>query len=470
MISSLFSTKRSIIFLLVWYISCAPPRSLLNNPGDLIFKSKINKLISSSGLDANMGIKIVSLSTGQTLYGLNSHKLFLPASNNKLYTCAAAIDLLGPNHIFNTTVSRAGNNLILHGGGDPDLTIDQLDSLAIESANIIKDVDTLFVDESLLDTLHYGKGWMWDEGSWWYAAPISALSVNDNCIDFFVDPGKVGEPAKIDHYPRTGYIHIVNNSVTVSDTTDLRKFKIERDWVERTNHFTVSGEILDTASTDTFYRNINDPALFAGTVFKELLETHDTKVKDIRDWNMSGEPDTIATHLSDPLIHSALNLMNESDNLTAELFIKTMGINGQNPGNWKDGIDSVRSFLFEKVGIDTSVIRLADGSGVSRYNLSSPDQIIRLLTWVFRKGPKDQFISTLPGGGWEGTMEERLGSFGNSIRAKTGHLSGVSCLSGYLFSPRHGPIAFSIMMNGFIGPAKPYQQLQDNICRILLYD
>ena len=162
--------------------------------------------------------------------------------------------------------------------------------------------------------------------------------------------------------------------------------------------------------------------------------------------------------------------MNESDNLTAELFIKTMGINGQNPGNWKDGIDSVRSFLFEKVGMDTSVIRLADGSGVSRYNLSSPDQIIRLLTWVFRKGPKDQFISTLPGGGWEGTMEERLGSFGNSIRAKTGHLSGVSCLSGYLFSPRHGPIAFSIMMNGFIGPAKPYQQLQDNICRILLYD
>ena len=262
----------------------------------------------------------------------------------------------------------------------------------------------------------------------------------------------------------------MNNSVTVSDTTDLKKFKIERDWVERTNHFTVSGEILDTASTDTFYRNINDPALFAGTVFKELLKNHDTKVKNIRDWNMSGEPDTIATHLSNPLIHSALNLMNESDNLTAELFIKTMGINGQNPGNWKDGIDSVRSFLFEKVGMDTSVIRLADGSGVSRYNLSSPDQIIRLLTWVFRKGPKDQFISTLPGGGWEGTMEERLGSFGDSIRAKTGHLSGVSCLSGYLFSPKHGPIAFSIMMNGFIGPAKPYQQLQDNICRILLYD
>ena len=149
MIPSLFSTKRFIIFLLIWYISCAPPGSLLNNTGELMFKSKINKLISSSGIDANMGIKIVALSTGKTLYGLNSHKLFLPASNIKLYTCAAAIDLLGPNHVFNTTVSKMGNNLILHGGGDPDLTIDQLDSLAIICANIIKNVDTLFLDESL---------------------------------------------------------------------------------------------------------------------------------------------------------------------------------------------------------------------------------------------------------------------------------------------------------------------------------
>ena len=147
--------------------------------------------------------------------------MLLPASNNKLYTCAAAIDRLGADHVFTTTVLRNKENLILKGGGDPDLTIDRLDSLAKISVEIIKNVDTLFVDESLMDTMYYGKGWMWDEGSWWYAAPISAMSVNDNCIDFYVDPGQLGEPAKVEHYPRTNYSRFVNNSITVNDTLDL---------------------------------------------------------------------------------------------------------------------------------------------------------------------------------------------------------------------------------------------------------
>ena len=470
MISRTLSFKQSFLFFLVWCISCTPPRSLLTNTGNPVFKRKINKLISSSGLDANIGIKIVSLTTGKTLYALNSHKLLLPASNNKLYTCAAALERLGADHVFTTTVLKTGNNLILKGGGDPDLTIDQLDSLAKISAKIIKNVDTLFVDESLMDTLHYGEGWMWDEGSWWYAAPISALSVNDNCIDFYVDPGQLGKPAKVDYYPRTSYFRFVNNSVTVNDTVDFKKFKIERDWAGRTNHFTISGEILDTAATDTFYRNIYDPALFAGTVFRELLETHGTMIKNIHNGNRSGDLNTIALHQSDSLIYSAFNLMNESDNLTAELFVKTMGISKENPGNWKDGIDTVKSFLFEKVGIDTSVIRIADGSGASRYNLSSLDQLANLLTWIFKSEFKDDFISTLPGGGLDGTMEERLESFGTRIRAKTGHLAGVSCLSGYAFSPRYGPLAFSMMMNGFVGSVKPYQQLQDRICSTLFHD
>ena len=470
MIFRALSSKRFILFILIWYISCAPPRSLLNITGDPGFKRKINELISSSELDVSMGIKIVSLSSGETLYGLNNHKLLLPASNNKLYTCAAAIERLGADHVFTTTVLRNGGNLILKGGGDPDLTIDRLDSLAKISVNVIKNVDTLFVDESLMDTMYYGEGWMWDEGSWWYAAPISAMSVNDNCIDFYVDPGQLGGPAKVNHYPITSYFRFVNNSITVNDTLDLKKFNIERDWAGRTNQFTITGEIFDTAKTDTFYRNIHDPALFSGTLFKELLELHGAKIKNILIGNSSGILDTIAVHRSDSLIHSAFNLMNESDNLTAELFIKTMGTSTHNPGNWKDGIDTVKSFLFEKVGIDTSAIQIADGSGVSRYNLSSPDQIVSLLSWVFNSASKDDFISTLPGGGWVGTMEERLGSLGASVRVKTGHISGVSCLSGFAFTQKYGPLAFSMIMNGFIGSAKPYQEFQDKICSILFYD
>ena len=188
--------RQSSLLFLIWCISCSPPEAIYDNSGSFTLKKNINELISSSGLDANMGIKIVSLETGKILYSLNSKKLLLPASNNKLYTCAAALEKLGSDYRFKTFVLQHGNNLVLRGGGDPDLIIDHLDSLAEITAKSINDVDTLFLDESFLDSFHYGQGWMWDEGAWWYASPISAMSLNDNCIDFYVDPGELGQPAK----------------------------------------------------------------------------------------------------------------------------------------------------------------------------------------------------------------------------------------------------------------------------------
>ena len=155
-----------ILAFLFWVVYCSPHKVLFDNSGSFIFKKNINKLISSSGLDGNMGIKIVSLTTGKTLYSLNSQKLLLPASNNKLYTCAAVLEKLGSDYRFKTSVLQRGNDLILKGGGDPDLTIDQLDSLARMTAKNINLVDTLFLDGSLLDSLNYGQGWMWDEGAW----------------------------------------------------------------------------------------------------------------------------------------------------------------------------------------------------------------------------------------------------------------------------------------------------------------
>ncbi|SVB05756.1 uncharacterized protein METZ01_LOCUS158610 [marine metagenome] len=462
--------KQSSILFLIWCISCSPHKALFDNSGSFTFKKNINELISSSGLDANLGIKIVSLATGKTLYSLNSQKLLMPASNNKLYTCAAALEKLGSDYRFKTFILRHGNNLILKGGGDPDLTIDQLDSLAEITAKSINDVDTLFVDESLLDSLHYGQGWMWDEGAWWYASPISATSLNDNCIDFYIDPGEQGQPAKVTIFPQTDYVKLLNQSTTVSDTIDFEKFKIDRNWVERTNFFTISGEVLDTASTDTVQRNVFDPVLFSGTVFKEQLKNYGVDVNYIAAGTGIADASPIAIHTSDSLLYSAHNLMQESDNLTAELFTKTMAISDTTPGDWEDGLNTIKTFLMDSVGIDTSLLRLADGSGVSRYNLSSADQFVKLLSYMYHSNKKDEFIYTLPSGGSKGTLKDRLEFYDSKIRAKTGHLSGASCLSGYIFSDKYGDLAFSILMNGYTGKAKPYQRLQDKIINLFLHD
>ena len=159
----------------------------------------------------------------------------MPASNNKIYTCAAAIHYLGKGYQFETNIVHNSNNLYIIGGGDPDLTIMDLDSLAEAIKNKMSKVDTLFIDENFMDSLNYGNGWMWDEGSWSYAAPVGPLSVNKNCIDFYINPSDQNEPVQVKTFPETDYIKYVNQSMTKNDTTDFKKIKIERDWQGRTN-------------------------------------------------------------------------------------------------------------------------------------------------------------------------------------------------------------------------------------------
>ena len=459
-----------LLILFILLVSCSTHPRLFSNKGSLILKKKINKLIVESDLGATIGISVVSLKTGKPIYELNSEKLLMPASNNKLFTCAAALDFLGKDFFFFTNVLTQNNNAILQGGGDPDLSIKDLDSLAYVVSKKIDIIDTLFLDDTFLDSVYFGNGWMWDEGPWWYAAPVSALSVNDNCIDFYVQPGKEGQNAIINYFPNTRYISLKNHSSTVKKDINLKKLKIDRDWSAKKNDFTVTGEIFYKKKLDTLRRNIHDPTMFTGTLFKEMLESYGLKINYILKKKVIRNVDTLATHKSLPLINSALNLMNESDNLTAELFVKAIGRHNITQGNWKSGLDSVKSLLASSALIDTSQMRIADGSGVSRYNLTSARQLTSFLLWVYKSQYKNDFISTLPGGGKRnGTLERRLKKEGKYVKAKTGGLSGVSNLSGYVFSPQYGPVAFSLLMSGYRGSSLPYRNLQDAIIKQLIY-
>ena len=267
-----------LLILFVLLVSCSTHPRLFSNEGSLILKKKINRLIVSSELGATMGISIVSLKTGKPIYELNSEKLLMPASNNKLFTCAAALDFLGKDFFFFTNVLAQNENAILQGGGDPDLTVKDLDSLAYAVSKKIDSIDTLFLDDTFLDSVYFGNGWMWDEGPWWYAAPISALSVNDNCIDFYVQPGKEGQNAIINYFPNTKYISFQNQSLTVKKNTNLKKLKIDRDWSDKKNNFSVTGEIFYKEELDTLRRNIHDPTMFTGVLFKEMLEKHGLEI------------------------------------------------------------------------------------------------------------------------------------------------------------------------------------------------
>lgn len=374
---------------------------------------------------------------------------------------------LGLNYKFETIIFSKGNNLFIKGNGDPSLSLDNLDSLAKLVSISFETIDTLIADESTFDSNQFGPGWMWDEGHWWHAAPVSALNLNDNCIDFFIQPHTIGKPISLKIAPKTRYVEIINNAFTVSDSSKLEKFSINRDWKNRTNTFTVLGTSLQSSLIDTFKRNIHNPALFTATVFAERLNHYRIQTKHIKTGKTPKDAVPHFKHASKPLSQINQEMMYESDNLTAEILSKTIGTMDSLPGKWETGLKIIKSILADSIKIDTSKIKLADGSGLSRYNLSSAENITHFLDYMYQSQFRDSFISSMPFGGSKSTLKERLTEIGPDIRAKTGSLTGISCLSGYIFSKRYGPLAFSILINGYTGSSLPYKELQDKIVTLL---
>ena len=262
-----------IFFLLIFFLQCSNPPTLYNISGYKKAIDPITSVIQSSGLQTNIGIKVINLKSNQTIYEWNPNSLFNPGSNAKLFTCIAALALLDTNTTFSTSVYQDTNAIYIVGGGDPHFSIDKLDTISqiisdtiklhlgrdywflnnrvrMRSIDLAKRIDYVVVDNSIYDNIYFGPGWMWDEGSWWHASQVSAMSLNENCIDFYVKPGKLGKPIIINTYPTTNFISIQNESNTVNDTINFKTLKIKRDWESQTNNFIVSGNVMDTSSID----------------------------------------------------------------------------------------------------------------------------------------------------------------------------------------------------------------------------
>lgn len=458
--------KLLLFVLTIFTTGCFTPK-LYTSYGQINEKRSISKIINKSKLNTNIGIKAVSLKTGKVLFDLNSSSLFNPASNNKLYTAIAALAMLDTGYTFKTSVYHEGNTIYLVGGGDPDLEISTLDSLSRIISKKIPFANKLILDDTITDSLVYGPGWMWDEGDEWYSAEISALSVNDNCIDFIITPTSPGSLANVEIYPKSNFYTVQNRGVTVNDTSEYKKLKITRDWKNSENSFQIYGTVLDTSSIDTINRNISNPSMFTGNLFKQLLIEDGLRIDKYKKGSNSVTSKLVATHQSNALIYSLENLMVESDNLTAELLVKMIGHETSNKqGTWQNGLFAMRTFFNDNVGIDTTTFSISDGSGVSRYNYSSAGHFTDLLLWAYNNPKiKDNLLRILSTTNHESTLKDR--NLPKDVFAKTGSLSGVTTFSGYILNNSSEPIAFSILMNGFKGSSYAFKTLQDEIVTYL---
>lgn len=401
------------------------------------------------------GILIQPLSSTATLYSRDAQKYFIPASNVKLLTTAAALQKLGADFRIKTSVYSGENgSLYVAGRGDPSITEAQLQSLAQQlKRRGVDRVNELIGDDSYFQGSAVNPNWEWEDAQSGYGAPINSLIFNQNAIELLLSPQDLGQPLKVTFAePKlANQWQIQNNSVTVAQN--------ESEFIEVGREFDrpairVSGQLKVGAESESAYVAVVNPANNFLQHFQQVLAAEGIPVKQAlvasvsRNFNQE-----LATVESPPLAELVRETNRESNNLYAEVLLRLLGkVTDKMPQQQEDtdeiGLKELKTALTQ-LGVNPNSYILADGSGLSRHNLISPEALVQTLRFMANSPAASIYRQSLPIAGESGTLKNRFNITPNRVilQAKTGTLSGVSALSGYIEVPDYEPLVFSIIVN-----------------------
>ena len=476
------------------FASVGAPRPAGNAPRTLAeLLTRIEEVVRQPALEPGFfAVKIVSLDTGNVIYEQNANKFVRPASNMKLYTVAAALDRLSPDYHFMTSVyatekpedGKTRGDLIIYGRGDPSIAarfndgdyfkgINELaDRLVAAGVKRIK--GDLIADESYFNGAPLGSGWEWEDLQWSYGAQVSALTVNDNAIDLTVKPGeRVGAPVVVTTGPPSSTFMTVSNRATTSARGSKSELQIYRGIGANTLELTGSLPLGDAGFVGGVA--ISDPALAFVSMLRDALIKRGLKIDGrvrtvdarsgasivpnpllftVQPTNLPPQPlpFEVASMQSPPFSLIAAQTLKPSQNLYTELILRTLGTPRISPTqtNEEAGLIVVRNFL-RQAGVRENELALSDGSGLSRNDMITANATVQLLTFMSKHRYATQFREALPIAGVDGTLRTRMRGTpaeGN-LRAKTGSLSSVASLSGYVTTAAGERLAFSMMLNNY---------------------
>lgn len=404
---------------------------------------------------ATSGTVVLDAATGSQLYGRNATRAITPASNLKVITAVAAMHTLGPNYRFATQVIRRGpvtegvlaGRLYLKGYGDPTTTVSDYRALAqaVRRSGIRRVEGTLAVDGSYFDSDRYHDSWSTSYASSYYAAQISALTVSPNTdydsgtILISYRPGTKGSKAKLSVIPAAAarYVTLENRTTTSARGTGST-IRVSR--VAGTNTIRVRGRVAVGRAAAQQLVTVNKPELYAGAVFRAELTRAGVSV--------GGSTKILSTPTSKRVVVAAdrsmrlssllVPFLKLSNNMHAEALTKTMGRRSGGTGNWASGLAATRAYL-GRIGAPMAGVVLVDGSGLARANKVTPGTLAVVLHRVQRESWWAAFDASLPVAGVRnrmtgGTLRYRMNgtrAAGNA-HAKTGTLTGVTTLSGYV--------------------------------------
>lgn len=438
--------------------------------------------------NVSYGISIISGGKNVTLFNYHDEDFFRVASNMKLLTTAAALNYLGPDYTYKTSVEINGKidagelkgDVIIKGSGDPNLSgrfydgnilaIPQYWADTIKRKGIYKISGDIVADDCIFDRVYVNPLWPKNQLSEWYCAPSCGLSFNDNCVDITIVPEKKpGNIVTLTVEPNTSYIEIFNTCVYTSNKKE-HAYSIYRK--PETNQVFIKGKFWVNASPQKNWVNVHNPALYLATVLKETMVKNGITVcgsarlvneRDVANAELEVVAQTIST-----MEQTVFVTNKRSQNFYAEQILKTLGAQIKGRGTLQAGLEVLQDFMNE-LGFSSLEYRIEDGSGLSKGNKLSPRSITTLLAYMNKHPGGKVFFDSLPVSGFDGGLSHRMTSprYKNKIHAKTGYIANTSALSGYIDTSHGDKLIFSVLMNNFKN-LNAIRKIQDDICRVLV--
>ncbi|MFL6246895.1 MAG: D-alanyl-D-alanine carboxypeptidase/D-alanyl-D-alanine-endopeptidase [Thermoanaerobaculia bacterium] len=461
----------------------AKPKPVASVPAGRTFEERLASLVNGSVANSSdASIQIVELESGRAVAERNPHMPLAPASNMKLFTTAAAIDLLEPSFEVTTEVYVRGNvdasgtlngDLKVVGRGDPTIGGRFHDGAAtavlqewaadLKRAGVKNVTGDLILEYGYMDTEYIHPTWPVDQLVNWYEAPISAFSMQEGCVEVRVLPSRAGQQCVVQLEPPTSYVRVENSCKTGRGLPFITRHR-------GSNTVIVRGGVPARSGATEVFVTVENPVHYFAAVTNETFQRAGIRImgkvtlvaRDPRpDWRL------ISKH-STPLSILVYVINKKSQNHYAEQVLKMIGAEERKEGSWAAGTAEVKEWLTTKLGVPADEFHPVDGSGMSRNNRASANAFISLLRYMWKSPWREEFVSSLP---YTGDPDSKFGNrlrrppFARQIYAKTGYISGVIGLSGYVHAQSGKVYAFSFLFNRYRVGVFAVYNLQDEMLK-----